>query len=467
MYQHQVEALDWIGAKSAYIEGDPMGAGKTRLAIWHYDQIAQAKPNARMLVVAKKDLLGWHKDPDMRENWAAEIPKWSTYDFQVATGSAKRREEAIEAAAPITLIAYDNLWRNLQDLNKVGYDFVVYDEAHKLKNRKAMRTQAAFMLRATRRAFLTGSPLLNRVDELWPMLFLCDPVRFQNYWSFINRYAVFGGYQDKQVIGVQNEAELRGIMRQYMIRRPVEMISKSLPPLTVQRRYCELESSTQRPLYNRIKDELALEWGDKPLEAISNPMTATMRLRQVICTPAHFGLADKSGKLDTAMEILDEIGSDQKVVVVTNHIPGIAAMCERMKVAGIPYVRFTGHEKDDERAENKSRFQNQPIEKGGPRVMIATYPVVTEGHNLYAACYAIKLDKLYVPALDEQFNKRLHRPGQTNPVTIIEIQARDTVEQRIERILTTKRNVFDSVVNEDEFEAGLRAAVTARELLES
>ena len=468
MYAHQTEAVEWARARGAYIEGDPMGAGKTRISLADFDNLVQVKPDARLLVVAKKDLLGWHRDPEMRENWSAEIPKWTTFDFAVATGTSAQRERAIELRKPITLISYDNIWRNLPDLNKVTYDMVVYDEAHKLKNRKSQRTQGAFMLKAMKRVFLTGSPLLNRVDELWPMLFLCDPSRFPNYWSFINRYAVFGGYQDKQIIGVQNEAELRSILRQYMIRRPVETISKSLPPMTIQKRYCDLEPTVQKPMYTRLKDELELEWADTPLEEIGNPMVRTLRLRQVIATPAHFGAADKSGKLDLAEEVLDEIGGEWKIVIATNHIPAVASMCARMKNLGISYVRFTGQEKDAERAENKSNFQNVPIGKGGPQVLIATYPVVTEGHNLYAANYAIKLDKLYVPALDDQFNKRLHRPGQVNPVTIIELHARHTVEQRIERILATKRGVFDSVVNEDDFEAGLRAHLaSAGELLDS
>lgn len=468
MFVHQQEALPFISARRAYIEGDPMGAGKTRLTIWDFAQIRKRNPNARCLIVAKKDNLGWHREPDLRQNWSIEWPKWSTFDFEVATGTAKQREKAIEAKAPVTMIAYDNIWRNITDLNAVGYDFVAYDEAHKLKNRKSQRTQAAFMLRATKRAFLTGSPLLNNVDELWPLLFMCDPPRFPSYWSFVNRYAVFGGYQDKQIIGVQREAELRAILREYMIRRPVEVISKSLPPMTVQRRYCDLEPTVQRPLYNRIKDELELEWADKPLEDIGNPMVRTLRLRQAIATPAHFGLPDKSGKLDEAMDILDEIGSDRKVVIVTNHIPAVGAMCRRMDEAGIRYVRFTGHESDAVRTAGKANFQNRPISDGGPRVLIATYPVVTEGHNLYAASVAIKLDKLYVPALDDQFNKRLHRPGQENPVTIIEIHCRHSVEQRIERILSTKRGIFNKVANEDEFEAGLRAALASSgELLDA
>lgn len=463
MYVHQTEALEWVARHGSYIEGDPMGAGKTRIALADFARIAEAKPSARMLVVAKKDLLGWHRDPELRENWSAEIPKWTTFDFAAATGTAKQRLAGIEARKPITLIAYDNLWRNLTDLNAVGYDYVVYDEAHKLKGRKSQRTQAAFNLRATKRAFLTGSPLLNKVDELWPLLFLCDPSRFPNYWSFVNRYAVFGGYQDKQIIGVQNEAELRAILRQYMIRRDGEVIKADLTKRgitkTVIKRWCELEKTVQRPLYDRIKDELELEWGDRPLEEIGNPMTRTLRLRQAIATPAHFGKPDKSAKLDLAEEVLDEIGPEWKVVIGTNHIPAVAAMCQRMDNLGISYVRFTGHEKDAQRAENKSHFQNIPINKGGPQVLIATYPVVTEGHNLYAANYAIKLDKLYVPKLDEQFEDRLWRPGQLNPVTIIELHARHTVEQRIERILATKRSVFDTVVNEDDFEAGLRAAL--------
>lgn len=450
LYGYQEEGRQWLRTKMSALLADEMGLGKTVQVLAAFCDFRAMRPGSRLLVVAPNRLLS---------TWEEEALKWTTLSVAVATGSASKRLDAIEANADITLIAYDNLARNLPDLNDTGFAMVAFDEAHYLKNQRSKRTKAAFGLRCLRRVLMTGSPILNRVDELWPLLFLIDPPQFSNYWTFVNRYAVFGGWQDKQIIGVQNAAELRSRLTPLMLRRLKDDVLDTLPPKTVVRRECDLNPA-QRKMYDQARDELRMEFADRT-EEISNPLTKLLRLKQVTGTPACFGASDDSGKLDLLMDVLDEIGDDHKVVVFTG-FRGVAAAVEaRLIAAKIPYARYTGAEKDDARTAARRRFQAVPITEGGPRVLICSYGVATEGITLHAASHAVMIDKLYVPMLQKQAEDRLHRAGQKDNVTIIELFARRTIDTRIEKILATKRSVFDAVISEDAFEAILKADVLA------
>jgi SNF2 family DNA or RNA helicase len=454
LYDYQDEGRRWLRSRMSGLLADEMGLGKTVQALAAFCDFKNTRPDARLLVVAPNRLLS---------TWEEEALKWTTYSVAVATGSAVKRLDAINAKADITVIAYDNLKRNLPDLNDTGFAMVVFDEAHYLKDQRSQRTKAAFGLRCLRRVLMTGSPLLNRVDELWPLLFLIDPPSFSNYWTFVNRYAVFGGWQDKQIIGVQNAAELRSKIAPLMLRRLKADVLEALPPKTVVRRECELLPS-QRKMYDQARNELRVEFADHE-EEISNALTKLLRLKQITGTPACFGAPDESAKLDLLMDVLDEIGDDNKVVVFT-HFRGVATAIEnRLVAAKIPYARFTGAESDVERTTARRAFQTLSIAAGGPRVLLCSYGVATEGITLTAASHAVMVDKLYVPALQSQAEDRLHRVGQKDNVTIIELFAKNTIDTRIEKILATKRGVFESIITEDAFEASLRADLDVMELL--
>lgn len=438
---YQAEGVEWMSKRGSYLLADEMGLGKTAMILKDFSLMREKIPKARLLVVSP--------NLNLYTPWQDEIEKWTTFSAEVATGSPTKRAKAIDAKADVTVIAYDNIDRELARLNSTGFEYVIFDEAHKIKNPKSKRTKAAFNLRSMKRGLSTGTPILNRVDELWPLLFIIDPVRFHNYWTFLNKYAVFGGYENKQVIGVQNAAELRAIVNPLMLRRLKADVMKALPPKTYVKRECDL-LPVQRKMYDKAKDELILELESESTD-ITNPLTKLTRLKQIIGTPACFDLPDVSGKLDLAMEVLSEIGEDEKVVFFTQHLGVARALNRRLATACVPHLMHTGDQVGTERADAVRTFQGSTK----VRALVCTYGVSTEGITLNAATHAIMVDKLYVPAMQTQAEDRLHRNREDN-VTIIELFARKTVEQKIEKMLAGKRKVFDAVITEDTFEAGLR-----------
>lgn len=448
LYPYQREGVEWLRRRRAGILADEPGLGKSLQVLVDFANLRQTKPGARTLLVAPNLVIF---------KWAEqEISKWSTYSVEVASGTAAQRERAIEAGADVTIIAYDNLNRELDRLNTQGYYNLWFDESHNIKNIKAQRTKAALRLRGARRTLITGSPLLNRVDELWPQLYMVDPVQFSDYWSFLNRYAVYGGYEGRQIVGVQNARELRGRLAPIMLRRLVKDVGNQIPPRRNIPVYVDLHPE-QAKAYKQAKNELKIEFDGETVHEFDNPMVKFMRLRAISNTLASVGGKDVSAKLDRAVDLVQEIGSDHKIVVFSGDLATLHCMRERLRKVGITAPVLAGTV-DGKRMDARAR---QPIidafqRDRSPRVLLASHAVAREGIDLYAADYGIVLDKMWQPQLQEQEFRRLQRTGQTSDrVTFYELFSRGTVEERVEKILAAKEITFETVISETDLKRTL------------
>jgi hypothetical protein len=183
-YPHQIDGVRWMAARSSFILADDMGLGKTLQALTTFAVDVEQGYAKRMLAVVPVTL---------KDNWREEVENFTTFIATVVNGTAKKRSQQIAefAADPdthILIVNYEQVKPHLDELNAIGFDVVVYDEAHMMKNPKAARTKAAQGIVAGRHFCLTGSPMLNQVNELWSLLHRVDPIRYPKYWSFVNRY---------------------------------------------------------------------------------------------------------------------------------------------------------------------------------------------------------------------------------------------------------------------------------------
>jgi SNF2 family DNA or RNA helicase len=450
LYPYQREGVEWLRPRRSGLIADEPGLGKSLQVIVNFANLRTVRPDARVLLTAPNNVI---------YKWAeVEWGKWSTFSVEVATGTAQQRKKAIESGSDVTIVAYDNLNRNLADFNKQGYYQLLFDESHNIKNRSALRTKAAFALRGAQRFLITGSPLLNRVDELWSQLFMIDPIVFGNYWGFVNRYAVFGGYEGRQIIGVQNARELRGKIAPYMLRRLVKDVGKQIPPRTNIPVFVDLLPE-QRKAYDIAKNELKIEFEGQVVHEFSNPLTAFMRLRQISNTLASVGGPDVSAKLDRAVELVQQIGPDHKVVIFSGDITSLHCLRERLERIGInaPIIAGTVDGKRMDASKREPVIQAFQTQRD-PRVLLASYGVAREGIDLYAASYGITLDRMWVPDLQDQAYRRLQRTGQTaDHVIFYDLTANKTVEQRVEKILAAKQQTVDTVIKESDLKTSLVA----------
>ena len=474
-YEHQISGIRKLARMQNFLLADDMGLGKSLQA----------------LTVATIDIIrGWAETiiivapVSLKGNWADEIEKFTTLPYVILgqemdekgrikkLAPAKRELQIIEFAAQagprILIVNYEQLKPHLAALNKIGFDICIYDEAHYMKNYKSQRTKAALGLKGGRHFLLTGTPMLNNVHELWPLLHKIDPAAYPKYWSFVTRYCVFGGYKNKQIVGVKNEKELTERLHAVMLRRMKSEVL-DLPEVQYIQRKVDL-TPEQRKIYDELDD--ALDWQmheqDDPGK-IDNALTKFLRHKQVCATTLPFTGVDISSKLDLAIEDALEIltprfaGDNRKLVVFTQFLPVIECFAQRMDKAddSIDIWELKGAVPSHLR----SHVVRQWAEHPGPAVLICQSLVAGVGLNMTAAEHAFFIDKLFVPGLNQQCVDRLHRIGSstTQSVQVHEYICRNTIENRVEQILRTKKKLFGSIVDESDFKRKLMQALMERD----
>ena len=452
-YDHQLEGVRQLAFMRSFLLADEMGLGKTAqaLTVFAIDVFQGLASSA--IVVCPATLKG---------NWMEEIQKFSTPEGfyamelgagigksgrRVSLGPAARRGQLKDFRAvkhpKILVVNYEQVSAHFEELGTMGFDVAIFDEAHYLKNPRAKRTKACMDLYTPRSFMLTGTPLLNRVDELWSILWRIDPTSYHSYWAFRQRYCVMGGWNGKDVIGVQNEAELTSRLQSVMVRRLKEDVLKLDKPNYVQR-YVDL-SPAQRKMYDEVANEmrLSIPSSPSPME-IENALTKFLRLKQICGTTATLIDKDDSEKLDLVIEDGAEfIERGEKVIVFSQFRGVLDAYVKRAQATyKAPVFELTGEVPIPQRQEIVRAWSDTK----GPAVIACMLQVAGVGLNMVAASQLQFIDKLFVPGLNQQAVDRAHRIGQTRPVQVFEYIARDTIEKRIEDILKSKKKLSREII---------------------
>jgi len=451
-FEHQIDGIRQLARMSSFLLADEMGLGKT----------------LQSLTVAALDFEeGWAKrilivtPAGLKFNWLEDITKFTSFDAMVLDGPPKKREKMLQEfednGMDALILNYELIDKHTDRLKELAFDIVICDEAHMTKNPRAKRSKSVHKLEAKRFFMLTGSPVLNRADELWSILHRIDPEAFPNYWKFLNRFCLFGGFNKKQVIGVKRPAELKALVDQVMVRR-LKMDCLDLPEkqrITVN---VDLNPGQLR-IYKKVRDDLLLELPDDPdpME-IETGIVKFMRLAQVSSTPANVGLEDDSAKLDMAVEKIKELyANGNKCVVFTRFRGTLAALADRLAAESIVMPVIHG----DVAKKRRHDIASEWTATAEPQPLGLMLQVGGIGLNLTAARHVIFVDKDFVPKLNEQAEDRCHRIGasETHPVQIIDIIARGTIDQRVNEILTKKDELFNTLINPTDWKKTLYKAL--------
>jgi SNF2 family DNA or RNA helicase len=443
-YPHQVEGIrTFLARRKSFILADDMGLGKSLQALTTFAIDVVRGWHKTMLVVCPVTLKG---------NWSDEIDKFTRMSHMVLEGTPNQRlKQLVEfsgwASPKILIVNYEQVVSHLKILDDMRFDVVCFDEAHYLQNPKSKRTQASLELYSRRNFMLTGTPMLNHVDGLWSLLHKAG-VYQGGYYKFINRYAVFGGYKDKQIIGVKNEDELKELLQGVMLRRLKKDVL-DLPEVQIIERRVDL-TPEQKKLYDEVVGEMRItRAGQLEPDEIENALTKFLRLKEICGTTYKFTGEDVSGKLDLAIsDDVEILENGHKTVVFTQFRDMQACYVKRIQDAiDAPIWVLNGDVKKPDR---------QPMVKEWgmtkePGVLVCMIQVAGIGLNMTAARHGSFLDKLFVPGLNQQAIDRLHRIGQseTQPVQIREYLARGTIENRVNQILRTKSKLFGEIVETD------------------
>jgi SNF2 family DNA or RNA helicase len=442
-YPHQITGVRDLARRSSFALCDEMGLGKTLQALT-VAAIDFERAWAKRVLVVSPVSLKW--------NWLDEIHEFTNFTALVLDGSPKVRAEQLDIYAArdidILIVNYEQVVAHKDRFNQMDFDIVIFDEAHYCKNYKSQRTKACTELKANRKFLLTGSPLLNQANELWPLLHMIDPGSYPNYWRFVSRYCVFGGYKDKQIVGTKNSKELTTKVQNVMLRR-LKRDVLDLPDkqhIIVRVDLCP----EQRTLYDQAQDEMKMDLPSSPTPVeMENALVKFLRLKQICGTTFAIDpdLGDHSWKLDRVYDMVEEITQTEHVVIFTQFRGVQAAIVERISKIkpGIPVYQLNGDTPMRERVPTVAAWG-----KDRPGAIVCMLQVAGVGLNMTQAKKCLFVDKLFVPKLNEQAEDRLHRIGadKSQPVQIFEMICRNTIENRIETILKRKKKLFDTLIED-------------------
>jgi superfamily II DNA or RNA helicase len=435
---YQREGVRWLaflgGAGLGGILADDMGLGKTLQAMCVF---AKGRPT---LVVCPTSVIF---------NWQAELARFRpTLKTCVYHGPGR----ALDPAADVTVTSYALLRLEAAALRGPagGWGAVVLDEAQAIKNPDSQTARAAYALRAGFRLALTGTPIENRLEELWSLMHFANRGLLGGRGDFADRFArpIAEGRTGAA-------AELRQRIRPFVLRRLKQDVAPELPPRTEAVLRVDLGAS-ERAVYDAVraatqKDVLAILSEGKGMTMMA-ALEALLRLRQAACHPALVPgqSAATSSKVETLVAALDTAVAEGHRALVFSQWTSLLDLIEpALERALLPFVRLDGSTRA--RGEVVARFQADD----GPPVMLVSLKAGGSGLNLTAADHVFLCDPWWNPAVEAQAADRTHRIGQTRPVFVYRLVAAGTVEERILALQDSKRALMDAALGDGAAAAGL------------
>lgn len=485
LFNWQRAAVDHMAAHRRVILADDMGLGKTLQAISAVEEYRLRNtlddgftvPDGPKLVVCPNSVKG---------SWKRELNRWledPTYIVVDGATPAKRAaqiEEGVENDAWVIanweqlrikkeVVKLKNGGRKTVKLmkeplfEKTDWLAVIADEAHHAKNRNAQQTQGLWRCQGQIMLALTGTPIMNSPDELWAILKWLFPKEYTAYWRFFHDYCdsyEIPGRRGRVVTGVRNPDALRYELRNRLLRRTADLLGLK----GRKRFYFDVDLlPKQRKLYDEAKKALWLEVKQAALEgdedakqlqkaiesndanslyAIKNGGTRTVRLRQIVETPATLGAEDDSAILDDCVEkVMDS--QPTQWIVFCEFKPTVACLAERLEKQGLRVATYTG---DTKAGEARTAIEDA-YQRGDLDVVVGTIDAMYQGITLTAGHNQYWVSRNWVQERNEQGESREDRLGQQERVNVWIPIAEDTVAaSKVQPANTTKDRIVRSVL---------------------
>ena len=460
---YQLYGFKWLrtlyGAGFGGILADEMGLGKTIQVIGLFEALKQERlsdgtqrPDP-FLVVCPASLV---------YNWLEEIRRFAPdLTAAVINGTAGQRSRILRdlSAADVFITSYDLLRKDILLYEDLKFDIAVLDEAQYIKNQKAAASKAAKALHAAHRFALTGTPIENRLAELYSIFDYLMPGYLFRYDEFQQRFEV-------PIVKNHSESRMTELQRMtgpFILRRLKKDVLKDLPAKLEEVRYAHLDGE-QRKLYDaqvaRMR-KMILENGAGNGEEKIRILAELTKIREICCDPGLLfeGYKGESAKREACLDLIQSaIDGGHRMLVFSQFTSMLALLEEDLRKEGISYLKITGQTPKEDRLALVHEF-NGPE---GPPVFLISLKAGGTGLNLVGADVVIHYDPWWNLAVQNQATDRAHRIGQTREVSVFKLIGKDTVEEKILALQEAKRELAEAILSGG---TGSLMSLTPEELL--
>jgi superfamily II DNA or RNA helicase len=435
---YQLDGVAFAAGVGRAVLADDMGLGKTIQGIGVAELLARHAPVSKVLVVCPASL---------KSQWRLEINRFSTRSCQLVLGSAKDRPAQYDSDSFFTVCNYEQVLRDFLSIERVKWDLIILDEGQRIKNWEAKTSRIIKALKSPFALVLSGTPLENRIDDLFSIVEFIDDRRLGPAFRFFNRYKVVD--EKGKLLGYKNLDELRAKLKPFLLRRTRKGVIKELPPRT-----------TRILRIPPTEEQLDLQKGHRQIiQTIIQKKYLTemdlLRLQKALlmcrmCANSTF-LVDKqapgySSKLEELDQLLDRLSAeeDRKIVLFSEWTTMLNLIEPLLEEQKLNYIRLDGSVPQKKRQGLIHQFQNDPACK-----LFITTNAGSTGLNLQAANTVINVDLPWNPAVLEQRISRAHRMGQKRPVQVFLLVTKDTLEENLLATLSAKHELALAVLDPD------------------
>ena len=433
---YQLDGIAFAAGAGRAILADDMGLGKTIQGIGVAELLSRHTSINRVLVICPASL---------KSQWRLEILRFSNRSCRLVLGGARERPAQYDSERFFTLCNYEQVLRDYLSIERVKWDLIILDEGQRIKNWEAKTSRIVKALKSPFALVLSGTPLENKIDELYSVVEFIDDRRLGPAFRFFNRHKVVD--EKGKLLGYKNLDELRKKLKPILLRRTRQQVNKDLPPRT-----------TEILRIPPTEEQLDMQKGHRQIvqTIVQKKYISEMDLLRLqkallmcrMCANSTF-LVDKeppgySSKLAELDQLLGQLAAEQdrKIVLFSEWTTMLNLIEPLLNRQNLEYVRLDGSVPQKKRQGLMHRFRKDRA----CRLFITTNAGST-GLNLQVANTVINVDLPWNPAVLEQRISRAHRMGQKRPVQVYILVTENTLEENLLATLSAKHNLSLAVLD--------------------
>lgn len=443
LFPYQEEGVAFATFREGAIIADEMGLGKTIQAV--------------ATAVMKKTIFGFKRTliicpASLKEQWRQEIKRFSHEEAEVVDGLPDQRMRLYRnSKAYFLIVNYETVMRDWREINKMDPDFIILDEAQKIKNFSTITAQSIKLLTKKHALVITGTPIENRLIDLYSIVQFVDPYYLTPLWEFSYQHCYFDEANQNKITGYYNLQRLHDQLKPILIRREKRKVIKELPKVTEVTVPIPMHAEQQMYHANYAKGMAAILRKKYISPYDQQKLMLLMANMRMVCDSTY--LVDKESNVSPKLKELKEIllekldlqKKDGKVIIFSEWVTMLNLIGKMLHECGIGFAQLTGKVKVKNRDKLVKKFETDPLCK----IFLST-ETGGSGLNLQVADTVINFELPWNPAKKNQRIGRIDRLGQRSKnLTVINFVTVNSIETSIVSGLSLKQNLFDGVLNED------------------